>query len=291
MTPRVALLCCALLLPAPAAARPAVRHVVIITVDGLRPDAIAAAPAPRLQALAARGAASLAARVAEIPETLPSHVSMATGVPPSVHGVTWNSDQDRTLERDTLFTRVHEAGGRTGLYFGKSKLRLLAPRGSADVSWGPAPRGAALERGAVDAVAARFAADFPRERFRLAWVHLREPDWAGHTHGWMSAPYLAAVRQADAAVGVMLEAIAASGLGARTAVLVTSDHGGEGTSHGDGRGETSWLIPWICQGPGRRGATIARPPTQLDVAPTVLAWLELAPPPDARGRAIAECLG
>lgn len=286
---RLALLCCGLALAAPlGAGSGAVRHVVVITVDGLVPDALAAAP--RLQALAQQGAASRAARVVEAPETLPSHVSMATGVPPSVHGVTYNRDEGLTLARDTLFTRVHDAGGRTGLYFGKSKLLLLAPRDSADIVWGPGPRNADPERGLVKTVAARFAADFPRERFALAWVHLREPDWEGHNHGWMGPEYLAAVRQADAAVGVVLDAIEASGLGGATAVLVTSDHGGEGKSHGHGRGEGSWIVPWICRAPGARPRAIEPAPSLLDVGPTVLAWLGLPPLPESRGHAVKACL-
>ena len=38
----------------------------------------------------------------------------------------------------------------------------------------------------------------------LLFVHLSDPDIAGHTVGWMSAPYRAAVRRADAALGRVL---------------------------------------------------------------------------------------
>src|SRR5690348_12567899 len=116
------------LLGLPAAAAPApppADHVVLISVDGLRPDAIAAAPAPRIAAPAAGGGASLAAGAVELPLTLPSHVTMVTGVRPSVHGVTWNGDRAGTqLERPSVYTRVHEAGRSAALYFGKAKLRI-----------------------------------------------------------------------------------------------------------------------------------------------------------------------
>lgn len=285
---RAAVLFCVLPLPAAAVPPAPAERVVVITVDGLRPDALERAGARRLLALVRESATSLEARVTERPETLPSHATMATGLPASLHGVDWNRERDLALERPTLFTRVREAGGRTGLYYGKSKLRMLAP--GADVLFGPGPGPAHPERGRVEAVAQRFARDFPRERFRFAWVHLREPDGAGHREGWMSAPYLEAVRRADAAVGVLLDAIAASGLADLTAVLVTADHGGEGTNHGADRGPASWRIPWICHAPGMTPAAIAEPPSQLDVAPTVLAWLALPPLPDMRGRVVKECL-
>lgn len=264
-------------------------HVVIVIVDGLRPDAIAAAPAPNLQRLLKTGASTLAARTVE-PATLPAHMSMVTGLPPAQHGVNWNKDKQRVYDGQTLFTWVHGAGRRTALLTGESKLALMAPPGSADVYAGPAPRSQHRERGAAPVLAARFAQDFARERFALAFVHFDETDAAGHRHGWMSDEYLAAVGIADQALGTILDTIDASGLAGSTAVFVTSDHGGERDSHGVGRGETSWLIPFICRVPGRATGRIEGPVTHLDLAPTVLALLGLPAPAGARGRTVPECL-
>lgn len=275
--------------PAPAPAHEPVQHVVLIVVDGLRPDAIEAAGARHIQALGERGGRTIA-RAVETPETLPSLVTVVTGLAPSVHGVTWNDDQGREPERPTIFTRASEEGLHTGLYFGKSKLAILAPRGSADVSFGPGRQGVHRERGPVATVAAQFAADFARERYGLALVHLREPDGAGHAHGWMSSPYLAAVRTADEAVGTVLRAIEGSGRAGATAVLLTADHGGEGDSHHAGGSEASWVVPLICQLPGRPARRIDGAVTLADVAPTVLALLKLPPLPQTQGKPIRDCL-
>jgi predicted AlkP superfamily pyrophosphatase or phosphodiesterase len=285
--------CLALACAPAAAAAPGsapVKHVVIVVVDGLRPDAIARAPAPRLQALARASAMTGTARVVEQPETLPSFFSMVTALAPSAHGVTWNNDRGVEYAGDTLFTRVHGAGRRTGLYFGKSKLSMLAPRGSADHAWGPGPKKAHRERGTSDSVAARFAEDFARERLALALVHLKEADTAGHDHGWLSPQYFEALGVVDRGLGVVLDAIQASGRAGATALLLTSDHGGEGDNHGPGRGDTSFLIPFLCRAPGVRAADIARPVTLLDVAPTALALLGLPPLAGAQGRVVTECL-
>lgn len=274
-----------------ARAAPHAPAVVVIIVDGLRPEAIEAAGARRIQQLAARGARTDAARAVELPETLPSLVTLATGLPPSIHGVTWNDDRGREPSRATMFTRAHEAGLRTGLYFGKSKLAILAPRGSADVSFGPGARNDHYERGAGATVAARFVADWPRERYALTLVHLREPDQAGHKHGWMSPAYLDAVRAADAAVGTVLDAIDRGGRAGATTVILTADHGGEGNSHGSGLTELSWRVPLICSVPGRpQGRRIDGAVTLADIAPTVLALLKLPALPDAAGKPIKECL-
>jgi len=274
----------------PAMARPPVEQVVIVVVDGLRPDAIAAARAPNLQALIKAGPYSATARSVEQPETLPSFVTMVTSLPPSGHGVTWNDDRGVEYAGETLFTRVHAAKRRTALYYGKSKLTILAPRGSADRLWGPGPNKTHRERAASASIAARFAEDFARGPQPLSLVHLVEADVVGHDKGWMTPEYLEAVAVTDAGLGTVLGAIETSGRAGTTAVLLTADHGGEGDNHGVGRGETSWLVPFACRVPGRAPAAIAGPVTLMDLAPTALALLGLPPLPQAQGRAVEACL-
>ena len=276
-------------LPAPATGAPAAqRQVVLVIVDGLRPEAIAAANAPNLQKLAATGAVSLRARAVEIPETLAGFVTIATGLPPSRHGITWDDDRGITLGLPTIYTRVAEAGRTSALYFGKSKLGMLAG-GAAAAAHGPGAKNKNWEAGASDALARDFAREFTRQPFAFALVHLRETDFAGHGAGWMSPAYLDAVRRDDAALGVVLEAIASSPAAATTTVLLTADHGGEGTNHVARGTEASWTIPWLCWGPGIRPQAIAGTPTLLDVAPTALALLKLPPLPEMTGRPVKEC--
>ena len=67
------------------------RHVVLVSIDGLRPDAISAYGAPTLGRLLNEGAYTLAANTIHPSKTLPSHTSMLTGQPPDRHGVLWNN--------------------------------------------------------------------------------------------------------------------------------------------------------------------------------------------------------
>jgi predicted AlkP superfamily pyrophosphatase or phosphodiesterase len=57
--------------------------------------------------------------------------------------------------------------------------------------------------------------------FDLMFVHLPDTDLAGHASGWMSAPYLEKVADADRAVGRMLAAFPPE-----TTVILSADHGG-----------------------------------------------------------------
>jgi arylsulfatase A-like enzyme len=283
-----AVLAAATLLPGAAAAAPPAGHVVLIVVDGLRPDAIAAAPAPHIGRLQAGAAHTLGARAVGTPETLPSLVTMVTSRSPAAHGVTYNTDRGGALAMPTVFTRVHEAGGASALYFGKSKLTMLAAPDTAAVRRGPGPNNKDWDAGDDATLAQAFARDFPEHRFRFTLIHLRDPDFVGHDAGWMSAAYLAAVRRADEAVGVIVGAIAGSAVAPQTAVLLTSDHGGEGTRHWSGS-EVSWTIPWLCRAPGARAGPIRGQVTLLDVAPTALALLGLPPLPGAEGRVVEAC--
>jgi predicted AlkP superfamily pyrophosphatase or phosphodiesterase len=271
------------------AAQP-IRHVVLVTVDGLRPDAIAAAPAPHLAAAMRAGAHTLAARTVDPPETLPAHVSIATGLPPARHGVSTNKELGRPIEAQGIFSQVHAGGGRTALYHGKAKLMDLARPDVLDRRRGPGRGEADWRSGASQTLVRQFAQDFAADGFAFAWVHLREPDLAGHKAGWMSADYLAAVREADAAFGALVRALAESGRSAQTALLVTSDHGGDRQEHW-GRNEADFPVPWACVVPGVRGGTpLPADTTVLDTAATALALLQLPPLPQSPAQPVKACL-
>ena len=74
-----------------AAARPA--HVVLVSIDGLRPEFYLDPrwPAPVLQQLAASGAIVRAVRPAFPSVTYPNHTTLVTGALPSRHGIPYNT--------------------------------------------------------------------------------------------------------------------------------------------------------------------------------------------------------
>src|SRR5690349_20164055 len=66
------------------------RHLLIVSIDGLRPDLLVRAKTPTIRSLIERGSFSMWARTTKVAITLPSHVSMLTGVPPERHLIDWN---------------------------------------------------------------------------------------------------------------------------------------------------------------------------------------------------------
>src|SRR5689334_7434800 len=66
-------------------------HVIVISLDGTRPDAILQAETPNLQALATGGGVDWEATTVLPSATLPAHTSMLTGLSVEQHGVDYNS--------------------------------------------------------------------------------------------------------------------------------------------------------------------------------------------------------
>lgn len=253
---------------------PRAEHVVIISFDGLRPEAIERAPARALRQLIARGAYCPAATNTLPSETLPNHVSMLTGLDTTRHGIEWDEYRPVHYRGATVFSIVKSAGGTTAMFFGKPKFAFLARPGTVDVVFGPPPTAAMAEPTTrAPKIAEAFARAWERKRPALAFIHLRETDFAGHAKGWMSEGYLAVVRELDAVVDSIVETIRASGALERTAIIVTSDHGGTGINH-DADVPENRTIPWICAGPGvREGVRIERPVKIYDTAATALSLL------------------
>ena len=287
----------ALAVGAPAAAfasdEPARRisgHVVIVSNDGLRPDAIGKFGAHTLARLMREGAYSLTAQTIFPSKTLPSHTSMLTGVDADDHGITWNSDQTEEhghVDVPTIFTLAHDAGYRTAAFFSKTKFHHLEVPKSLDHV--RSPQGGLLTgrftwRKTVGMVEEYLesAADAPN----LMFVHIGEPDYAGHMFGWMSGIYGMAVRQADSAVAEIIdEANDRFGAGNYT-LIVTADHGGHGRNHGssDPRDTT---IPWIVWGKGVQAGAVLPAIRTMDTAATALWTLGIATPTTFVGTPVA----
>ena len=67
------------------------KQVLYLSVDGLRPDALAAAHTPNFQTLMRKGAYTLDAQAVMPSVTLPCHMSVFHSVPPERHGTTTNT--------------------------------------------------------------------------------------------------------------------------------------------------------------------------------------------------------
>ena len=181
------------------------RNVVVISVDGLRPDAIDEYGAPTLQRLMREGSYSLAASTIFPSKTLPSHTSMLTGQPPERHGVLWNTGataRTSSIDLPNVFSVARAHGYSTAAFFSKAKFQPLQVRNTLDYSQAP---GGWFNKWSSARTVADVSDLSDTAKPNLLFVHLADPDGAGHRAGWMTEEYGRAVLAADTAVQQIIE--------------------------------------------------------------------------------------
>lgn len=261
----------------PPSVEASVERVIHVSIDGLRADHVSPSLMPTLTRLRNEGASTLNARTdPAATQTLPNHHSMFTGRSvsgSSGHGVDENVDRGGTVHEAaghyvaSVFDVVHDRGGSTSLYAGKSKFDMV------NRNWGA--------NGAVDRVGANDGRDKIDEyrqispsaavdRLRTAldqrgdlefvFFHIRNPDNEGHQHDWGSWQYRQGVKEADRILGRVVDLIEGNAAWRNsTAIIVVADHGGPigEALHSDASKVGNYTIPFVVWGPGvRAGADL-----------------------------------
>ncbi|MBK8172568.1 MAG: alkaline phosphatase [Sandaracinaceae bacterium] len=258
--------------------------VVLISIDGLRADAVTPAN-HTLARLRNEGTWATDAMTIHRSTTLPSHASMVTGVDLPVHGMAWNAyrPSQGVVRFPTMFRVARMAGLATTMVVGKNKLRHLVDEGGAE-NFIIAGRG-------CDQIVSRASTVLRTGGPGIVFLHFADTDQAGHRHGWMSQPYLAAVEHADQCTERVVDTLShrAGGL-ARVLLIVTSDHGGHRRSHGSAS-EVDRHIPWYAWGgAAARDTRVTRRVNTQDTASTILSALGLPQTPGIEGRPVVEAL-
>ncbi len=271
------------LVPTEAPPSAAIKHVIIISYDGMRADAVEAAPMTNLLAMMQAGAYSLTARTINYAVTLPAHASMLSGLCQSKHGVDWNTTAYYRgySEGVDVFDLAHTAGLKTVMIVNKEKFRQLAEPETTDVF--------KLVYGIESTIMKNAIEQIPLG-FDLMFVHFGSPDARGHKYGWMSNSYLKALRDGDAALGQLLTALDEYGIRDSTLIIVTADHGGHDKGH-VGTVIEDLLIPWVAYGPGIQPMQLTNPVSVMDTAPTVAYALELPIQAEWDGLPVYEAFG
>ena len=239
-----------LLLLAACASRP----VVLVSVDGLRSDAIGSGTMPTLDALAAGGVHAEWMNPSYPTLTFPNHYTLVTGLRPDRHGIVNNTMLDPVLGRFSLRDRdavgdprwwggkpawvtLQEHGGRAATMFWPGSEAPIAGQHPSD--WRPFDANVpASER--VDQVLAWLDRK-PRQRPRLLTLYFDEVDHEGHAWGPGSAQVLTAQAHVDAALARLLSGLEARGIRDQVDLIVVSDHGMAAVPPGQREYIDDWL--------------------------------------------------
>lgn len=258
---------------------------LVITVDGLRPDAISEANAPNITGLIKSGSYTPSAKTVDPPKTLPSHTSLVTGLTPKKHLTFINEwiDSIGHTEFETIFTVAKREGFTTAMFVGKDKLNYIAAPGSIDkleiFEYSPS---------SVKEISESFIEYIKSDKPGITLIHFPEPDIPGHKHGWMSEEYLLSVKSVDAEIGKIVSELKQQGMLDEMSLVITSDHGGKGDTH-KGSDPLVTTIPWLAVGKDIKGNyTIKEQVYIYDTAPTVLKALGLPEIKNIDGKAVNE---
>jgi arylsulfatase A-like enzyme len=190
----------------------------------------------------------------------------------------------RAITEDAIATLAAEAGGPRPFFLWLHYVNPHAP-------YEPPPP---FDRAFLDAAARSGRVLAPVEGFHGGVSR----QWArpGRTLGWYVSQYDGEIAFADAEVGRVLDALAASPAAGRTLVVVTSDHGeslGEHDyyfDHGENLFDPCQRVPLLVAGPGVAPGRTGVLASTLDLVPTILDAVKVSYPPDLAGRSLLPAL-
>ena len=270
------------------------KYVFLITIDGLRPDAISQTNTPNLTKLIRRSSYTLDASTVFPSTTMPSHTSLFTGLDVKNHNNTLNDykeidkllDQKKYLPIDTIFTLGKQNNLKTTFICGKNKLRfLIKPDPENTISCHDIYK----ERDNIlQSITKTFTENFRTNRHKINFIHYPEPDLSGHKNGWMSDKYLESLKQVDSEIPKLIEIIKEEIIDKDYLLVITADHGGTENTHGWSIKE-HMTIPWIAFGNSvKKNYKIKKPIKIYDTAPTILHFLNIEISTSLDGTVITE---
>lgn len=261
------------------------KKVLLILVDGMRPDSINQCGHPFLEDLRTENISTLEASAVMPSVTLPCHMSLFHSVDAERHGIMTNTWTPQVRPIKGLCEVLSEAGRRTAFFYNWDEIRDLARPGS--ISYGLLRSMYSYKD--TDRYLSRACAVYlGEEEPDFTFLYLGQTDEVGHRYGWMSKEYLDAVAVASACIQDIWEHNKD-----KYTVIITADHGGHQRTHGSDMSE-DMRIPLIIYSPEKdrmeimkaffQQRTMEKTPSLIDIAPTIAALLEVEPDLEWEGR-------
>jgi len=287
-------------------------NVVVVTLDTTRSDRIGAygskdVETPVLDGIA-RDGVQFDQAVSVAPLTLPAHSSIFTGKFPPEHGVRDNGGFFLGAEQVTLAEVLKQRGYRTGGFVAAYVL---------DSKWGidqgfdtyvddfdlSSKRGfslGAIQRPANEVMdkALPWIRESKSSPF-FAWIHLYDPHAPYRppepfASRYKERPYNGEIAFTDSQLGRLVSELQSIGVYDRTILVVMGDHGESLGDHGESAHgffiyDSVTHVPFLIRSPFARAQHrhVADPVRSVDVMPTVLDLLGVAPPAGISGVSLA----
>lgn len=261
--------------------------VLLIGIDGVRPDILGEVATPNIDALIVGGSYTARTRTTTPSVSGPSWSSMLTGVWPEKHGVRDNEFEGRRFdEYPDFLTRIEQVAPDLATYAAVDWMPLLEVDGG-----GPTLSAAIDERFGVDGyelgwpAADQAIVDASVDHLSLAdpdamFVYLGNTDEISHATNSIGEEYRRAIESADRQVGALIAAVRARPTFASEnwLVIVSTDHGRRADGGHGGLSIEEMTTFILVSGPAAARGTPAGQTYIVDVAVTALAHLGIEVP-------------
>lgn len=235
--------------------------VILISVDGMRPDGFLTCGNPFIHEMMQRATYTLDGQTVLPSVTLPCHMSLFHSVTPQRHGVTTNLYIPMARPINSLFEQLARSGSINAMYYGWEPLRDVArPESLTFATY----INAYTEESTDTALTTEALACIEKNHPDFVFLYMVETDEkGGHDNGWMTDAYMNRISIAVDNIRRVLETC-----GNEYTVIVTADHGGHDRTHGTDMPEDT-TIPMFYFGKQFESGKRFSGGSILDIAPTI----------------------
>lgn len=241
--------------------------VVLVLVDGMRPDGMLACGHPFVQKLLENSTYALDAQTVWPSVTLPCHTSLFYGIEPYMHGITTNTFTYLPKPVNSLFDQLKQEKKKCAMFYTWEELRDMCHPGSLHHS---TLVNIYNNEHSDDKITDEAMTYIQAEQPDFLFLYLGEVDsFGGHDFGWMGKEYLEYVNSAIANIERVFHALPEG-----YTLMVCADHGGHDRVHGHPIPE-DMTIPVIFCGPRFEKNKVISGVSIMDIAPTVAKLLDV----------------
>ena len=254
------------------------KKVILISIDGMRPDGLKACGNDYVKELEKICSYTYEGSSVNPSVTFPCHFSMTHSVTPQRHGILSNTYVPQVHPVKGIFQKVCEVGGVCAMYYGWEPLRDITLPG--DLKY------ASYINSYADESTDTLLTDEAEKRINeskpdFVFLYMVETDEkGGHDNGWMSEEYLRRISIAIDNVKRMIE-----NFGDEYSVIIMADHGGHDRGHGSTMPE-DMTIPFFFYGPNFEKGKVLDGVSLLEIAPTIAKIMGIIPEREWEGKPV-----
>lgn len=252
--------------------------VILISIDGMRPDGMQICGNPYVKELEKLCAYTYTAQSMNPSVTFPCHFSMTHSVTPQRHGILTNTYVPQVRPVLGIFEKIKARGGVSAMFYGWEPLRDIASPGSLKFA---TYINAYMKQSSDTALTDEAIRTIKENKPDFAFLYMVETDEkGGHDNGWMSKEYLRRISIAIDNAKRMID-----WFGNEYSIIIMADHGGHDRSHGTAMPE-DMNIPLFFYGKDFVPGVISRQLSLLDIAPTIGKIMGIEPEEEWEGESV-----